>query len=567
VAAIATTTALGTEGVLRRVWRLPLGCHVAALALVLVALMGVVGTNASFSADEGAAIIQARQLSRGDGWTTPNPLPEVDPEGDAFPLQYSDRGEKGFAPFAKHPVYPLLLAGADRIAGVPAMVLLSMVGTLVAATLAAALAGHLAPGLRRPTLWTTGVASPLLFDGYMVIAHTLAAALVTGALLLVLRTWRTGRLLPVLGTAACLAGAILLRTEALLFGMALAVATGAYGVLRRNAPAVIAAAAAAGASVVTVRVEHAMTHAIVGPALSLNAAINPSVSRDPLRGFVTTWLRPSQGGHQVGDLFLFVMMGTLLAAALSARRRPAEGAGITLLAVVAASAAVVRVFVDSPDAVPGLLVAFPIFWAGLWLLDRRTFAGIPGGLTGATVVLFFVAVAASQYERGGSGEWGGRYFALGLPLAVPLVLDGYRRFADRVDVRTRTVVVGALVACSLALTVLAVRTLDNDHHASESVVAAVDRAAGRDVPVILTTEAVLPRSAWRTFDRQRWLLVDAERLADYARRLRQAGIDRVTFATRERLRTEPILNRVYETADSVGASDGSGWQVLTLQAR
>jgi hypothetical protein len=63
------------------------------------------------------------------------------------------------------------------------------------------------------------------------------------------------------------------------------------------------------------------------------------------------------------------------------------------------------------------------------------------------------------------------------------------------------------------------------------------------------------------------LLVDAERLADYADRLRQAGIDRVTFATRERLRTEPVLSRVYETAGSVGAADGSGWQVLTLRAR
>jgi hypothetical protein len=309
-----------------------------------------------------------------------------------------------------------------------------------------------------------------------------------------------------------------------------------------------------------------MTRAIVGTPLALNEAINPSVARDPLRGFVTTWLRPSQGGHQAGDLFLFVMMGMLVAAAVSARRRPTEGAGIAMFAVVGAVAAVLRVFVDTPDAVPGLLVAFPVLWVGLGLLDRRTFGDVTGILPGATVALFFVAVAATQYERGGSGEWGGRYFALGLPLAIPLVLDGLRLGLARIDGRARTVVTISLVACSLALSVLALRTLENDHGASESVVAAVDRVAGRNSPVIVTTEPVLPRMAWRTFDRQRWLLVDEPSLATYADRLRRAGVDRVTFATRARARTEPVLNRSYETIDSLGAADGSGWQVLSLRA-
>jgi hypothetical protein len=314
-------------------------------------------------------------------------------------------------------------------------------------------------------------------------------------------------------------------------------------------------------------VEQVITHRIVGPSLTLNRAINPIVGRDPLRGFVTTWLRPSQGGHQIGDLFLFVMMGTLLAAAVAVRRRPREGQGIAMFAVVGAGAAVVRVFVDSPEAVPGLLVAFPLFWAGLWLLDRRSLTGVVGGMAGATVLLYFVAVAAAQYERGGSGEWGGRYFALGLPIAIPLVLEGIRVHLARLDAPTRTVVVSALVVCSMALSALAVKTLRDEHGASESVVAAVDRAAGPDAPVILTTEAVLPRMAWRTFHRQRWLLVDRDGLAAYVERLRRTGVDRLTFATRDRARTEPILNRMLETIDSVGAADGRGWQVLTLRAR
>ena len=98
----------------RRAWDLPPRVHLAAMAAVVLALVPLVGTGASFSADEGAAIVQARSLSEGQGWIVEHPLPEVDPDDRHYPLELSARGPDGTAPFAKHPLYALLLAGAVR---------------------------------------------------------------------------------------------------------------------------------------------------------------------------------------------------------------------------------------------------------------------------------------------------------------------------------------------------------------------------------------------------------------------------------------------------------------------
>jgi len=47
--------------------------------MVLLALVPLIGTGSSFSADEGAAIVQAKSLDRGDGWIVEHPFPAVDP--------------------------------------------------------------------------------------------------------------------------------------------------------------------------------------------------------------------------------------------------------------------------------------------------------------------------------------------------------------------------------------------------------------------------------------------------------------------------------------------------------
>ena len=60
--------------------------------------------------------------------------------------------------------------------------------------------------------------------------------------------------------------------------------------------------------------------------------------------------------------------------------------------------------------------------AGLVLVRRGTFASPAARLATSTAALFALAVLATQYPVGGSMEWGGRFFHVGLPLVVPVLL-------------------------------------------------------------------------------------------------------------------------------------------------
>ncbi|HSH22873.1 MAG TPA: hypothetical protein VK975_02320, partial [Acidimicrobiales bacterium] len=137
---------------LRRAWAAPLWAHATVLAVVLLALVPVVGTSASFSPDEGAVILQARSLAAGDGWILEHPFAELDPDDRYYPLGGSSQGADGKAPFAKHPAYPLVLAGLEGLGGVGAMLVLSTLGTVGAAVAGALLAREVAGGLERPVL-------------------------------------------------------------------------------------------------------------------------------------------------------------------------------------------------------------------------------------------------------------------------------------------------------------------------------------------------------------------------------------------------------------------------------
>ncbi len=362
----------------RRLWGTPLRVHLAVLGLVLVGLMAVVGTSASFSADEGAAITQARSLARGDGWIVPHPVPAVDPDGVHYPLEFSAKGPDGVAPFAKHPLYALVLAGAERLGGINAMVALSVLGTLAAAAVAAALATRMGgAGLARPALWGVGLGTPLLLDGYLVIAHTLGAAL-AGATVLVAAVAIDRRKpgLAALAVAPLAALAVLFRAEALLLAAALALVAGALALRRRGSerwtPALVGAASLAGAGLAMVA-EKAWASAIVGgTALSVGS---PSSSGDFLTGrvrsFSLTWLRPSYDGG-TGDVILVVMSAAVALAVLAARRHPGDNGPVTVLTIVAAAMAVLALVVVPATVIPDSSSPAPSSSPVWWPSGRRT---------------------------------------------------------------------------------------------------------------------------------------------------------------------------------------------------
>jgi hypothetical protein len=545
--------------------------HVLLLAVVLILLMPVVGTQASFSADEGAAIIEAKSLAAGHGWIVEHPLHSVDPTGKYYPLELSARGPAGYAPFAKHPLYAVILAGADRVAGTTGMVLLSVLGTVVAAALGAAIAGRLDPRLRRPAVWAR-VLSPLLFDGYLVIAHTLGAACVAGAALAVIVAFERRSVVIAAGAGPLLALAVLLRTEAQLLAVALAVTVLVVAVRRRDLwPAAAAAAAASvGGAYFAKTIEHAWALHIVGGRATSTAAFSTSAPYGFLGGRLNalgiTWLLPSYDGSALLELALIVMLASVIMGAFVARRRPQDHAGLMLAAVVGVAAAVVAFAVDSDNVVPGLLVAFPLGVAGALLVDRAAVRSITAKVLTGTFVLFALAVLATQYPSGGSGEWGGRYFAIGLPLAVPMVLLGLSRAASRLASQTARLALAGLVACATLISAMGVMSLRDYHQRTGSFVASLDRAASAnpaDRPVLISTVGAVPRFAWQTFDRERWLLAHPQDLGDLAARLTKARVGHALLVTDNPAAAEAhIGSGVHVTPTNLSRG---GWTVLDLR--
>ena len=76
----------------------------------------------------------------------------------------------------------------------------------------------------------------------------------------------------------------------------------------------------------------------------------------------------------------------------------------------------------------------------------------------------------------------------------------------------------------------------------------------------------MPRSAWATFDRQRWLLTRSDDLSGIVGRLRAAGITRIALVSS---RESDDLARQLGPGTSVVSADGwaesVGWRVLVLQ--
>lgn len=510
---------------------LPLGGHAVALLVVLVALLPVVGWEASYSADEGAAIIQAQSLADGDGWVIPHPMPELDPDSSLYPLELSSRGPDGIASYAKHPFYPVLLAGADLVAGHLGMVLLSILGTWLAALGAAALSVRIGVGRPRTVLWLVGLGSPLLFDSYWVLAHSLAAAAGVWAVVLLLSgEAKRVRALHVGGAAALVVLATLLRTEAGLFGLAVAGSMGLLAAVHRRVSLLVGGAVMGAAALGARLVETWLHDQILGGAATSTAAFNARSRAggvaDRWDGLEAAWLRATPPGGETGAATLVVLGVALAVAAIVMLRRADDGAA-RALAIGSAGAFFVRALM-APAAVPGLVMAMPLLAAGAAAGSPAVVRRWDRRFVLAVVTLFWLAVIATQYAEGGVAEWGGRYFAMGIPLVTPLLVAALTSVLDRRPRPTARTIRGALAVAVLSLAVLSVRELRRVHLETERTLERIDEMAalaGED-PVIVTDASPIPRLDWRHFDDRRWLLARPDDNADLPARLAEQGVTR-----------------------------------------
>lgn len=413
--------------------RLPLWGHAALLALVLCAGLVLSRPGPPFTSDEASALLQARLLVDEGTWRYEYPLADLDPEGVAEPFARRGYASEHSAPYAKHLLYPVVLAPAVALGGTVGAIALSVAGTVGAALVAARLARRFEPRLEVAALWVTGVGSPLLFDSWLALAHTLAAAAtgvaVLGAVRSVEGRGRDRTAWALVGLGTLLAG--LLRSEGLLVGPALVVGLAAAAWPRRERVVALVptAVVAAVGTAVALAVDTVAERAVIGEV------VDRPIARDGgswlagrLQGLEATLVNT---GYEDGGADELLVVGLVLVAlgALAWRFRWAEVGSAAFLG--GAACYLVVLGADPPWAVPGLLVATPLLVAGVLLAGRSAVATPPRRVVAATAAVVVVGVLATQHRVGGGIEWGGRYHALVLPLVVPLALASLAGAAAR----------------------------------------------------------------------------------------------------------------------------------------
>jgi hypothetical protein len=415
-----------------------------ALGAILCVLVLAFGRNSLVrdglvSADEGAVLSQMEVRRTTGDWGMRNPLPAVDPDARWFGISGSDLDADRAYPYAKHVAYPAVAQPFFDLGGARLVVGLSALGSLVTAALAALLARRVRRDLDVPTLWVVGIVSPIFFDSFWAIAHSMGAAFATGAVLaaVVAIERRQARWIPL--AALAVAAAALLRSEGMLFGVALGGGLLALAGMRRDRLAAAAGVAAGAAASVAWWIDGRLHTAVVGathPPFRISTTADQTWLSARWDGAWASLLRPQlQATTTAGTIFLGVALAGALAA-LYVRAKPTEVRLIRGLAGIAGVAAIAALaFRVAP--VPGLLVAFPILPIGLIVATRSTFESVTAHIVGVTALLFSGTVVATQYAVGGSMEWGGRFFHLAIPALVPVVLMSLDGARSRLDPTTR----------------------------------------------------------------------------------------------------------------------------------
>ena len=530
-----------------------LALHAVGLMLVLLGAALVTGPGTGVTSDEGAAAYQAVLLNRG-GWILPPTLPELDPPGARQPFLRADEGARGRAPYAKHPLYPVVLSLASRVATVGGLVAVSVVGTWLAAIFAGLLAESVRARAGPVALWLVGAMSPLAVDATWVLAHAPAAAAGAATIFAAARSLRPSgggvpRSLAWLGLSCVAAGLTVgLRTEGAILVAALAV--GLLACRRPDRRSLLAAGAVLLGGAAARLGEVAVLRHTVGSGVAVPDTPSSQLGFLAARreAFLSSWVEPGGGDGR----FLLIAAGLLAVAAVAYRRRfpVAVVAAIATLAAALAGAWLVT----GPMLVPGLIPATAWLGAGLIVVGRRALApGLPR-LLAVTTSAAALGILAIQYSFGGGVEWGGRFYAILLPGAGALIAGAWPggRRPGSIVLPVALAVVAVLTSVGGVLTVrnehVRTRGLERDILAAGAVAGSGRPGDADPRPVVLSNRRLWPQLVWRSFDDLRWVTVEPPDTACTLADLRRAGFQRIVVTE------NPLAPFVEEAVER-------GWQV------
>lgn len=568
----------------RCLWSRSLAAH--ALVLFVILMFGLLFTrpHVAYSSDEGSVVLQARLLEQGRGWLYGSPISDIDPDGAARPFVRGDVGSKGVAPYAKHPLYPLVISGVDRLGGDLAIGVFGAVSTVAVALLSALLARHLDPGLDRTVFWLVGLGSPLFFDSYLVLAHTLAAAAMTVAFMMALRlsrdgVGRAGAIVSASGVVAATALGGMFRTEMLLVGPAACVVlvsviavrslSGRRPVVRLGEVTVCASLLMG--TVIAYSVDRLWARAIVGsPYPGVPNAQPSSWVAGRIQATQITWFSPSRHLDPVVDVALLAALVLLGSAGLLAHKGERRGRLVTASVLIATACYLLRLSPAGSDLIPGLMVAFPAGWFLMWAYSPRSTLSRGTRLLVGILVTSALAVLTTQYPIGGGVEWGGRYFAFLIPVFAAVAVTGAAPTLRKFDRETIRLIVACLVVMSLAVSITALRTIRDTHVATARLLDGVALAAAEagpsgpyDRPVVISPNRLIPQIAYRDFDEYTWVVPDHAELPAMVDRLSAKGVDRAVLAADD---VDSVLDEL-EGWSIERRIEGLPWGVSVIERR
>lgn len=557
-------------------WTSSWALHGALLALVLATMFLFVDHSGILNSDESVALRQAEVLADTGDWVAPAESP-IDPDGEWYPLYGASVGEDGFYSYVKLPLYPLTMAPLLDAGGLGLVLAVHVAAIWATAMLAGRTAERCRSGTGFAAMWLVGAGSPLVFDGYWVMAHAFAALAATGAVWATIR-WlqrRDLKMLPLIALLVFVAANY--RSEGVLFGIALGLGLVVIDRPRRRRAAMASVVAIASAIV---------AYEFVARWRAQLLGTEGARRFRPANGDSSTWFMGRLESsrltllHPGGELFAVVTIAVTLAIVLAVylHRRGGDDGVVRVLAAVSVVAGVWRVALGG-ELVQGLLLASPGMIVGGLCCTRARLRDPLLRVLVAVGVLSAGAVLATQYNRGAASEWGGRYLHVGLaPLLVVaaiLLVEAWRTERRRQDGSDGwRWIVGAIVATSALFLIGMVQAQDVYRRAPAALRAEMLDAAGAtpsanhpDGPVVVSTWLPWGRFAWDEIDQTRMFMTDGpDDLPRLAERIDADGTSSFVLVLRsDELDHADALRADWRIADSVEAEYGG--HVLTLERR
>jgi hypothetical protein len=541
----------GARSAVTRAFAMPRVVAWVVLACVLWALTLVNDPGGYLGTDTGGKVLTLEAMDRSDSWSPDIGYwaAEWDPDGDLHPAVFTTRfGDRWVnvtslpAIFVARPLY--------AVAGYRGALLVPIAGAVACAAAARAIARRAGARTGWSAYWLVGLASPITIYALDFWEHTLGAALLGWALIVLtdVATGMRARGWAIWG-GALVGLAATMRTEALAYGAAatlvamIACALGVTGVRSRARVGVTLGGAVVAGMAAPLVANELLERAVLGGAVRSGRASSAIVGVGDVGARVREALvtGASFPGGTDAAIVLGVGAGLLIATLVSCRADAPRGRVASLAGCLAL--AVLVLMSDGLGFVPGLVPATPFAAAGVVALRR---ANPASRILGASALVALPLVWSTQWLGGALPQWGGRYI-----LTSGLVLGalGVAAAARSIPAARWTV-----TACAVVITLFGVTWLSVRSHDVDDTFEALNR---RPEPVLVSTSAFFAREAGPALADHRWLtLYDADDPAQralLAEVLEGAGFESfalVGIAGGDDLR-EPIGTYVPTTTESL----------------